>query len=287
MRKLLLIAGIILFTSIGVSSCFTSNQDQTESKVQQLLKKYKFQDLTARGGTVYVMVLFEDNLAKFTLKRFNNPNYDITDTDIKTENWTYKIRIGDNKQIFVDIISNTGEKQVYEFLQEENGRTHLNGNFDLYAYSDKTKDEFSIEDSPVQNADDIIDPNIKEKAKHNLTPVKVDTSRSTVEIGTVRKEVVYDTAVKTVDSMTEKRVDEVRTNTKPTTDNFEPFLGKVIVSKSFFHDLPDPLTIRKGYLVENQEMKIEKENGNFYFGIYSNPNGKTTQGWVLKTTIQK
>lgn len=61
----------------------------------------------------------------------------------------------------------------------------------------------------------------------------------------------------------------------------------IISEKAHFFNQPDPLTMRKGYLIKDNQIEIEKINGEFAYGAFTDAAGKVTRGWLLLKDIDK
>ena len=67
----------------------------------------------------------------------------------------------------------------------------------------------------------------------------------------------------------------------------------VTSEKAYFHNQADVNTIRKGYVLRNDEVQVQKSQGKYVYAIYTSTTGKQTKGWLLlnnlspKTTTTK
>jgi hypothetical protein len=87
---------------------------------------------------------------------------------------------------------------------------------------------------------------------------------------------------------TQKRADEERKQRELVAQKaahaarFQPYYEAVVVSpKCFFHNRPDPTTIRKSFLVEGDRVMISKVKQEYiYVDFFNSYNGKSTSGWL-------
>lgn len=63
---------------------------------------------------------------------------------------------------------------------------------------------------------------------------------------------------------------------------FQPYNEAVVVApKCFFHNKPDPASIRRSFLVEGDRVMVSKVKQDYiYVDFYNSYNGKTTTGWL-------
>ena len=62
---------------------------------------------------------------------------------------------------------------------------------------------------------------------------------------------------------------------------------KVIASRAYFHNKPDPATRRAAYLIpSNEVIQALDEEGAFIYTEFTNSSGESSKGWVLKKDLQ-
>ena len=62
---------------------------------------------------------------------------------------------------------------------------------------------------------------------------------------------------------------------------------KVIASRAYFHNKPDPATRRAAYLIpSNEVIQALDEEGTFIYTEFTNSSGESSKGWVLKKDLQ-
>lgn len=61
----------------------------------------------------------------------------------------------------------------------------------------------------------------------------------------------------------------------------------VAVDKSYFFNSADVQTKRKGYLLKNEIVEIQKTSGDFVYAVYTSSAGSQTTGWMLLSELQK
>ncbi len=59
----------------------------------------------------------------------------------------------------------------------------------------------------------------------------------------------------------------------------------VTSEKAFFHNQADVNTIRKGYVLKNDEVQVQNTQGKFVYAIYTSATGKQTKGWLLLNNL--
>ena len=283
-----ILIAIILITLIagGCFYWFMYKSNKIESHVKEVLKKYTYLDnseVSFFEGSNGKILEFDDNVAKFIVRRvisLGNENGIDVKTKDDVENMSYKIRIEDNKKIYIDLISENGRKLIYQFIQTDLGETYLNGDFTFWAY-----DKNGEMKNAVANLDDLIYKKSELKPEANATIVKDTAAIAPKALDTVSPIIVAKDTIALAPVAAD--TNQIDNSSNQTTLIFEPFSGKINVGKSFFYDSPNIQTIRKGYLVENQAVDIKKEYSDFYYGLYTNPKGVITEGWLLKVTISK
>ncbi|WP_199119915.1 hypothetical protein [Pedobacter sp. ASV28] len=82
-------------------------------------------------------------------------------------------------------------------------------------------------------------------------------------------------------------IDNGTSNSKKNTSTKSANTYIVKVEKSYFFNSPDLKTIRKGYVVNGEEIKVNKVEGDFGYTIYISPSGKEISGWLLLNDLQK
>lgn len=276
-KKLLIIGLFVLVSVCGGGYYYYSNiykpshtKNQVISKVQSILKKYVFEDWSEVSffeGSNLKTLTFDGNIVtsnKRTMTSISNTQDDI-------DKHPYEIRIEDGNKIYIDIIVNKDNKLIFEFKQTDLGETYLDGKFQLWGMDEQGK--------TVKNIGDLIykKSSTEIPSKNSSTVVQVlDTSQSNTNTNTQ--------LIPTTDTTLKDETPLVKI-VEDSNITFKPFVGKIISEKSFFYDNPNPTTIRKGYLVKNQQVEIQKEEDNYYFGVFTNTNGKTSSGWLLKSDI--
>ena len=61
----------------------------------------------------------------------------------------------------------------------------------------------------------------------------------------------------------------------------------VTSEKAYFHNQADVNTIRKGYVLRNDEVQVQKSQGKFVYATYTSVTGKQTKGWLLSAGLKK
>jgi serine/threonine-protein kinase len=61
---------------------------------------------------------------------------------------------------------------------------------------------------------------------------------------------------------------------------------KVVASRAYFHNKPDPATRRAAYLIpSNEVIKALDEQGGFIYTEFTNSSGESSKGWILKKDL--
>lgn len=68
---------------------------------------------------------------------------------------------------------------------------------------------------------------------------------------------------------------------------FAPSWYSVTVPKAMFYNEADAKTMRSAYLVPGNEIFIQRKSGEFGYGSFTSPAGKTTAGWILLSELQR
>jgi hypothetical protein len=60
----------------------------------------------------------------------------------------------------------------------------------------------------------------------------------------------------------------------------------VIIPKTHFYETPSYEKKRKGFLLEGDTIDITNEENGFLYASFTNSNGKTTSGWIVKSDVE-
>ncbi|MCO5230678.1 MAG: hypothetical protein M9958_05940 [Chitinophagales bacterium] len=94
------------------------------------------------------------------------------------------------------------------------------------------------------------------------------------EVSVVEKDIIKDTTI-APEQITESIQAE---NTKGR--------YRITAEKVFFHHQPDKNTIRKSYVIRNDEVDVQMQSGAFVLAVYTSSKGKKTEGWLLLDDLQ-
>ena len=61
----------------------------------------------------------------------------------------------------------------------------------------------------------------------------------------------------------------------------------ITVDKSYFFNLADIQTKRKGYLLKNDIVEVRKTSGDFAYSVYTSSTRSQKTGWMLLSDLQK
>lgn len=73
-------------------------------------------------------------------------------------------------------------------------------------------------------------------------------------------------------------------SSKESTQDYNKAL--VVISKTYFYETPSYEKKRKAFLVEGDNIDISNEENGFLYASFTNSNGKTTSGWIVKSNVE-
>ncbi|MBL0202164.1 MAG: hypothetical protein IPP81_19010 [Chitinophagaceae bacterium] len=89
----------------------------------------------------------------------------------------------------------------------------------------------------------------------------------------------------------ESKPDSSSVNAQPTDEGNANTITSGIYTvksdKSYFHNSADPSTIRKGYILKDDIINIQKVDGDYAYGIYTSSSGSQITGWLLSSDLEK
>lgn len=84
---------------------------------------------------------------------------------------------------------------------------------------------------------------------------------------------------------TERTDSNINVNKSEQNGELEPSTAVCVSDKAYFYKEPDLETIRKAFIVKDQEITYDDTTDEFVFATFTNENGVKTQGWILKTDL--
>jgi len=60
----------------------------------------------------------------------------------------------------------------------------------------------------------------------------------------------------------------------------------VVIERVFFHNEPDERTVRRGFLIEGDEVPVIRFQNGFGYAIFTNSRGQTSEGWLKMSGLE-
>lgn len=129
---------IVLIAASTLFGCKSNEKNKVIEKVPTILKKYTFVDmseLSFNEGSNSKLATFDGKTCTFIKRTMTS----ISSFSDNKELLEYTVRVEDNNKIYIDFIEN-GSKVIYEFDQNANGESYIDGKYTLFAHNQETNE---------------------------------------------------------------------------------------------------------------------------------------------------
>lgn len=128
-----------------------------------------------------------------------------------------------------------------------------------------------------------------EICKHGYYEGKYSDDRGKKYYPKEDEEVPTESNQNSVDSGENKDVESIDNSSEinsPETPTQDYNKAVVIIPKTHFYETPSYEKKRKGFLLEGDTIDITNEENGFLYASFTNSNGKTTSGWIVKSDVE-